>query len=691
MIRKRITRISEFYEQIQMINDQLQGDIDMVCGVLLRNYKNYNNINFIPICNNDEYKFTAYIGNNGVGKSAVLESIDVFLNDRAWNITHGSKGTEAYICPMFLIAKDRIDKTDKNVTLLENISDYLWKANPNINANFKSTPELKKWLDFKDNLKAKYRDTHYLILIGARYAASKDAYFATLDEDLKKYLKEKIRYEDSDEADKQLSEQLSEFMQYIKNLYSYIYIPVEASPHELLQLQNHTMQKLLNKDLLDEIEKILNKASKGNPSIVNQINDSLNSFMEDVNNVINQVEKDYEFTNAQGYKKNLRAKDIREKILEAYFPLRALKANGLPVSQLSSGEQRKAIIDIAYSILVSNGEKKTDRDIILGIDEPESSMHISNCFKHFQMLERLARVYSKQIVITTHWYGFLPVAQNGNLHYIENDRKGKRDISTFSLFNIMEEQRNFPDAIELKSMFDLATSIITYMRADKETSWIICEGSDDKLYLECILDGLEKINILPMGGCGNVIKLYRIIFSSLTDRNEEKDGNVLFIIDTDKRQAPSAEIIKFSGKNANINLRRLQIESGVPKLLDPNSKETYEQTEIEDCLLPQIYFQALKNVIYTSGQSEIWEIINDFEVKEQATNSMLRNDGTCLKAKSVEAMNEKQKIIDFAENDENKKSIAREYCKLYKEQTQTQNIVHSLRNEITKLLKISEG
>ena len=654
----------------------------MIAGVLLRNFKNYNNINFIPICDDVNYKFSAYIGNNGVGKSAVLESIDVFFNDREWNITHGAKGTEAYICPMFLIEKERIRELKANTDLFENISNYFWEADEKINANFKSTPELGKWLTYKEHIKRKYNDSHYLILIGIRYSTSRDAYFATFDDDIKRNLISLKFFKNEEEENKKLSE----LMQTIKDMYSYIYIPVEASPQELLQLQNYTMQKLLNKDLLCEIEKILDKKPPNTSSIVKQINDSLNYFMTDVNNVINQVEKYYEFKNAEGYKKNLKAKDIREKILEAYFPLRALKVNGLPVSQLSSGEQRKAIIDVAYSVLVSNGEKKTDKDIILGIDEPESSMHISNCFKHFQMLEKLAGTYEKQVIITTHWYGFLPVAQNGNLHYIEDDETNKSEIRSFSLFNIMEEQRRFPNAIELKSMFDLATSIITYMRNDKDTIWIMCEGSDDKLYLECILDGINKINILPMGGCGNVIKLYRIISSSLTEKNEEKDGKVLFIIDTDKKQAPTGDILRFSSREANVYLRRLQIEKGIPKLLDPEMNNTYEQTEMEDCLDPKIYYKALSSIIESKGIDSLKQTIRDFDLRNDAKNSMLRNDGTCLKPITVEAAERKNEIIEFAEDEDNKKLIAEEYHRIFNDMNPKPE--HILKQEIMKILNM---
>ena len=57
-------------------------------------------------------------------------------------------------------------------------------------------------------------------------------------------------------------------------------------------------------------------------------------------------------------------------------------------------------------------------------------------------------------------------------------------------------RRSFPDVIELKSFFDLASSIITYIRTKPNDTWIICEGKDDKQYLECVLYGEKNINII---------------------------------------------------------------------------------------------------------------------------------------------------------------------------------------------------
>lgn len=84
----------------------------MIAAILIRNYKNYANLNFISIANDIENMFSMFIGNNGVGKSAVLEAID-FFNNRTWNVTQGTKKTEAYVCPLFLVPKSSVSSSKK--------------------------------------------------------------------------------------------------------------------------------------------------------------------------------------------------------------------------------------------------------------------------------------------------------------------------------------------------------------------------------------------------------------------------------------------------------------------------------------------------------------------------------------------------------------------------------------------------
>ena len=422
-------------------------------------------------------------------------------------------------------------------------------------------------------------------------------------------------------------------------------------------------------------------------SIVTQINANLDEFIDEVNNVIAKIDKKYSFASdsSNSNKKNLTARDIREKILEAYFPLRTLKANGHKISQLSSGEQRKAIIDVAYSILVANGKAENEKEIILAIDEPETSMHISNCFKQFTMLEELARMQKKQIILTTHWYGFLPIAQNGNLHHITHIDDAIQ-VDSFSLYNILEERRAFPDVIELKSMYDLATSIITFMRIQNNTAWIVCEGSDDKIYLETILKGYD-VTILPVGGCGNVVKLFQLLHSPLSEKKEGKGAKALFLIDTDRWYMDVKKPLEFSSSNDNlILLRRLQISKGKVKLIDPCKPNEYEQTEMEDCLHPKIYYLALQECISKSKDTHLKSIFKKYAFVEDAVTSVLRGDESCILAQDSKVISSKHKIIEFAEASENKYNIAKSYMDICEKSEE--KIEHCLEKEIVSTLEL---
>ena len=52
----------------------------MIVGILLKNYKIYGGVKYIPVTAN--HNFIAYIGDNGVGKSSILEALDTYFNSR---------------------------------------------------------------------------------------------------------------------------------------------------------------------------------------------------------------------------------------------------------------------------------------------------------------------------------------------------------------------------------------------------------------------------------------------------------------------------------------------------------------------------------------------------------------------------------------------------------------------------------
>ena len=54
----------------------------MIVGIFLRYFKTYQGINYISIT--DEDRFCGLVGENGIGKSSVLEALDCFFNGKPW-------------------------------------------------------------------------------------------------------------------------------------------------------------------------------------------------------------------------------------------------------------------------------------------------------------------------------------------------------------------------------------------------------------------------------------------------------------------------------------------------------------------------------------------------------------------------------------------------------------------------------
>jgi len=641
----------------------------MLIGTFINGYKSYNRAYYIPITEDIDEKFSAYIGNNGVGKSAILEALDVFFNDRPWNITKGATREEIYISPVFLIKKSKfierarnsnyyntneLETNEKVITSLENLNSFYWD---HVESQFQGGTKrehISMFIKTVEKLKKKVkRDEYFIVVVGIRNNGK--ATFTPFDKAIGKF-------------NKQASELVDKIRDLIRDYYAYVYIPVEQSVDEVLKVEAIQMQKLMNKYVLEEIDNALTQKIElngKNRTFLSFINDHLNNFMKEINNSIQQIDIGYNYGAETFGKKNLTEKDIRNKILEAYFSKRSLKHNNRELNHLSSGEQRKALIDIAYAFLSRNEE--TDKEIILAIDEPEVSMNIGNCFLQFERLEQLANIYNKQVLITTHWYGFLPTTSKGYLYHLNKNKDDNLQISIFNFFNYLEEKKRFPNDIELKSMFDLAATILNYIKNSTESKWIICEGSDDRIYLESILPKDLKVRILPVGGIHNVVKLYNLLSNPLNCEDiivtKNSNSKVLCLIDTDERK------FNFYGaeeKNDPIQLFRLQIcyedQKPVLKLVNPGRQgEIYEKTTIEDCLNPKLYYEALKQVIDASEEEQIKEVFNMYAFDSTAAFSKIAGDDSFLFTNDVK-YKRKIELKEFVNNSRNKYKIAKAYA-----------------------------
>ncbi len=216
-------------------------------------------------------------------------------------------------------------------------------------------------------------------------------------------------------------------------------------------------------------------------------------------------------------KKTIHASDITDSIIKGYFEIRTLQKEKKNISNLSSGEQRRALIDVASVFVKDTLERR--KKLILCIDEPEASLSVTSCYEQFKKIFDISLANQVQMIISTHWYGVLMSSEKASLHHLSNEGS-KIELKSFNLHSVHEERRSFPTSVEMKSFLDLVSSMLMIMKS-AGGKWIVCEGSDDKNYLEKLIAPRHNdVNILPLGGVSNVVKLFEYFRIAASDKIE---------------------------------------------------------------------------------------------------------------------------------------------------------------------------
>lgn len=581
----------------------------MLIGVFLRNLKTYTGINYIPLTNG--HSFCGLVGNNGIGKSSVLEAFDSLFNDKYWNYNvvvkkSGLSTTKPHIVPVYLLPVSQV--SGENIETLKRISDFTWNIEeadiaPQNRVHFKSFQEQRSIL--QDN------NTENTLLIPL--GLSHDGVPSLSIFNTKKLVE--VIHKERDQDKTQLQDDdlklLLPLHEELKGLFEYIYIPKDIDPENFTQLETKEIQSLMGETLNEIVEKCV-------PQIkIQDINSNLNKFIDSLSNILGE----YSFRTTGERQVNLRKNDVYKLIIDAYFKIRKLhKKEGdhwLELNVLSSGEKQKAIIELAFQFL-SNYRSKTD-NLIIAIDEPESSLHMSACYDQFDRLFEISTLCS-QLLFTTHWYGFIPTVENGYVSVISKaDGQHRCDLVNIENYresikqSIKESKGKLPYDIRLKSLNDFVQSIITSLLSDEPYNWLICEGSSEKIYFEAYFSDIKKdkkLRIIPVGGVTEIKRIYNNLQVAYEDFKKEIQGKVILISDTD------AEIVSYPTKHELKNLICYRIVNDESKrqtvLVKIDSNQVSPKTEIEDALNGKIFFETLREFEETHPElSNILNSIND--------------------------------------------------------------------------------
>lgn len=570
----------------------------MIIGLLIRNFKTYQAINYIKLSNGKH--FSALVGENGAGKSSVLEALNSFFNGVDWNFHHSlSKGfseREPFICPIFLIKKDVLPDLGEYQWFVERISELTWAANiGDFNPTYKAHAEI--FCEHRDVLRAEGYDAdcYYLVPFGLKKTQkyTPPTVFFSMFENLPAYSSLINNYIGSGGAIALLQQRLSE-------CYKYIYLPADIDFKEYTRIEGRTIQALLGQKLDTIVRAFIKKED------VKSINGQLNNFLGSISDKLGV----YEYRKPAQKQNLVNQSHLTEKVIEAFFESKVLNRKDgrecTPVGDLSSGEKRQALVDVAKAFLLANAAP-SHQQVVLAIDEPELSLHVSSCFTQFEKLREISE--SKiQVLITTHWYGFMPVISDGVAIYCpKNDQSPLvLDLRCFreDIKRLKDATRGeLPVELELKGVNDLVQSIIASITG-ADYKWLICEGSADNIYLSHYLKN-QKLFIVPVGGAPTVRKIYNYLYLALEDARSDVKGRVFCLVDTDKR------FESFDGKDSieGIRIRRLKNceDKLCAELLKTSDNNAYPPTVIEDALEVRAFVDALHSF---SGHAKYGELVD---------------------------------------------------------------------------------
>lgn len=645
----------------------------MIAGIFIRNIKTYQNINYIPI--SDLQKLSGFLGNNGIGKSSILEALDSIFNDNNWNYNivvkkSGLEKTSPYIVPFFIVEKDLFDSDILPYALTIDYIARNIKVDDASNAATKIT--ITDFITHRDRLISRPDlDTKLLIPIGQDH--SNNISLSVLGGKALTSALEKnpfeIEYDKTETTDSLIL--FKSLFYYIINKFEYLYIPKEIDSESFTKLESTGTQVLMGESLHTILDRFV-----GDSTIVS-INKELNNFLEDISEKL----VIYSYRTPTERQKKIQKREVYNLIIQAFFNVRKLhrkqtEEHYLEINNLSSGEKQKAIIDVAHALLTKH-RQNGDR-LIIAIDEPESSLHMSACFEQFNALAELSDC-CRQLLFSSHWYGFLPTLDKGSVTIItKKDNFHKFDLINLTSYReeikqlIYQSKGKMPFDIRIKSINDFIQSIVSSATGETPYNWLICEGTSEKIYLSFYFKDLienNKLRIVPVGGAKEIKRIYEQLAACYKDVSDELTGFIYLLSDTDR------QLVKYKTEHfKNLFCKRIVYEPRQCEtiLVDIEANPVSPATEIEDCLSGVVYHRTLLTFIETHPKLNFIQSAPCQKKDNESRNYFDLRD------------TERETIVSFFDEGNNKYEFANRYVELISETDHIPSWIYKIRTELTK-------
>lgn len=497
--------------------------------IKLHNFRGYENIE-VEIDNN----FSVLIGKNDVGKSTILEALEIFFNsdqvkldENDLYVHHKSEDLEIKIACEFLVDSEIIIDSAVKTSLFD---EYLYN---------------------KDGL----LEICLISLLGKKPKYYINAYYPIELEkpliqlkinDLKKeFDKRKALLENSNLTNKSISSEMRKAIyQTLEPNSKKEHILIDLSKEDAKNIYNSIQKELPmfflfkadreNKDGDSEIQNPLHLATK---NVLKNMEDELEKVKEKVEQEVfkignETIEKMKELD--PSIADSLRT-SVNTKAWDSIFSFQLIDNNEIPLNKRGSGVRRLLLMSYLRAEAERQMKNGTNTNIIYAIEEPETAQHPNYQKKLMESLMDLSDNPSNQIIITTHTPEIAKLAQldqiifikkiEGNPVIIKNENDKLNDVkNTLGVYANMdykvvvcvegENDINFLKNInrlpEFKDIVDLSSDDI---------SLIPMHGGTLKNWIE--RDYLKNSNIKEIHLYDSDVKSYSNLINNI---NERADG-----------------------------------------------------------------------------------------------------------------------------------------------------------------------
>ncbi|GGJ80605.1 putative ATP-dependent endonuclease of OLD family [Anoxybacillus voinovskiensis] len=565
-------------------------------SLILENFRSYKDRTII---NFDD--FTALIGKNDVGKSTILEALEIFFNSEIVKIeksdvcVFNQENFDVTIGCIFSDLPEEIVLDSSAVTNLK--SEYLLNENN----------DLEVLKVYKCNTNSKTISPN--VYVRAYHPTNfKDKLIHLKREELKKIIEQMNIPKEVVNMSSNVSMRQS------------IYKTVDENEGLNFALQDIQLNKEDAKSIWNNLLEYLpiyalfqaDRPSKdGDHEVQDPMKIAVKQALGSVERELVKIKKEVQKAALSVAKSTLeKLKEMDEKLASeliaefssepnwaSLFKLTLNSENGIPVNKRGSGVRRLILLNF-FRAEAERRKEGTERGIIYAIEEPETAQHPKNQKMLIESLQALSQK-NCQIIITSHVPGIAGLLPISSIRYItaESKKYGVIDrASDLELIEIANELGVLPD--------------------NRVKLFLCVEGKNDVSFLQNISkilseQGVTKVNlfkderiaILPLGGSSSLkqfiykhyLKAFRIPEIHIIDKDVNNDISKLQVR-LDERKDGS-KIIRTQRREMENYIHKDTIIEYFTKKYPSLSREVFNCIRFEDpdCDIPKSISRLLNN------------------------------------------------------------------------------------------------